>query len=57
MRGTVSRHLVWRRGSPAGKLTLKKAGLACVEAEKPIGPGVGSLRSLLTFKQMEIMRG
>ncbi|MFQ5797579.1 MAG: hypothetical protein ACE5H0_02675 [Bacteroidota bacterium] len=53
----MSRHLVWRRGSPAGKLTLKKAGLACVEAEKPIGPGVGSLRSLLTFKQMEIMRG
>lgn len=44
-------------GSPAGKLMLKKAGLACVEADKPIGPRVGSLRSLLTFKQMEIMRG
>lgn len=42
-------------GSPAGRLPLKKAGLACVEADQPIGPGVGTLRCLLTFKQMQIM--
>lgn len=42
-------------GSPAGKLSLTKAGLACVEADQPIRPGVGTLRCLLTFKQMQIM--
>lgn len=44
-------------GSAAGRVTLKKTGLGCVEVAKPVGPGSGSLRSLLTFKQMEIMRG
>lgn len=44
-------------GSAAGRIALKKTGLGCVEVAKPVGPGSGSLRSLLTFKQMEIMRG